>query len=496
MDLAARELELKKKKLALARRMRDYQSANLLEFFNSGKSLIDGTNLRANPKQQLLLDAWMNPLYKVFVYAGANRTGKTTISSGVLGISTIIGYFLWDNTRLPIPHSKARKVRIIGQDWEKHIAAVVIPELWKWWPKKRPLKGGKPKKNNVGIEYLWVDELTGGSIEVMSNKQDPELHEGWKGDLIIYDEPPKRAIRVANARGLVDRQGRELFAMTLLKEAWVDQEVIKARLENGKPDPTVFSVVAEIWDNVGYGITEEGVKQFEKTLTDEEKDARLRGIPSYMSGLVYPMFKREIHLKKRFKVPLDWPVDIAIDTHPRKPHSVLFKTISPQNLGFLIHEIRMHGDGKQLAEQIVRVVEWGKYRVSRVICDPLAKGDKNMPSTTYDKIAETLGRYGMYLETASKDKDTGILETKKHLMSDNGEPTLFIFDDLVYTIKEIEGLMWEKADLQDKEKASKVDDDMMENLYRLNLLDTQYTEPEDDYADDYADEPVNSTTGY
>ena len=61
------------------------------------------------------------------------------------------------------------------------------------------------------------------------------------------------------------------------------------------------------------------------------------------------------------------------------------------------------------------------------------------------------------------------------LMTENQMPALFFFDTLKRTIYEIEGYM------RDPEtgKPSKEDDDMMENLYRLVLLDTVWTEPAD-----------------
>jgi len=167
-----------------------------------------------NPKQKLLFDAFLNDGYKVFTFTGGNRSGKTT-GLVVLGICTMAGKYLWNNTPLKFSHNHPRKVRYVGQDWEKHIKTVVEPALKFWWPKSRKLK---TSKNNVGVESLWVDEETGSSLEIMSNKQESDLHEGWDGDLVLYDEPPKREIRVANARGLVDRAGREVFGMTLLKE--------------------------------------------------------------------------------------------------------------------------------------------------------------------------------------------------------------------------------------------------------------------------------------
>lgn len=422
-------------------------------------------------------------------FAGGLIHHNTTLGV-IIAISTVFGKWPWNNKKMHFIHNNPRKVRIVGQDWEKHIMQVVVPELQKWWPKDRPVK---VKKNNTGADALWVDELTGSSIEIMSNKQDPELHEGWQGDLIYYDEPPTRKIRVANARGLVDRQGREIFCMTLLKEAWVDREVIKARHEDGTPDMSVFNVHATIYDNVGFGLTEEGVLQFEKTLTDDEKDARLRGIPSYMSGLVLPQFKRKAHLVDRFPIPTNWMVDIAIDIHPREKQAVLFTATSERGDRYCCNEIWGHGDGKWVGDNIVRCVNLNAYRVNRVVVDPLAKGDSNQDTTTYEIIDRILMRHGMYLEVASKDKDNGILIIKDHLEGPNKKPSLFFFNDLIRTIYEIEGWMWD----EETQKAKKQDDHMCENLYRTLLLDTRYCDPEDEMDDSvYSRYNRSAVTGY
>ena len=54
----------------------------------------------------------------------------------------------------------------------------------------------------------------------------------------------------------------------------------------------------------------------------------------------------------------------------------------------------------------------------------------------------------------------------------NKQPSLYIFDDLIRTIFEIEGYMWDKETQKPMDK----DDHMMENLYRLTLLDTIWYE--------------------
>ena len=51
-------------------RVIEYQDGNLLEFFDKPP------NPGPNPLQAELIEAWLDPIYKVFTYTGANRIGK------------------------------------------------------------------------------------------------------------------------------------------------------------------------------------------------------------------------------------------------------------------------------------------------------------------------------------------------------------------------------------------------------------------------------------
>lgn len=479
---------------------------SISELHQESSVFLPQTNSDAYPLTPLLLDSASYPIitsikylredvkydFNVPIYHNYYAEGAihhNTTMATLLGISTMLGFYPWSKKKLEFKHTLPRKVRLVGQDWEKHIQQVTIPELRRWFPKARKLY---TKKNTMGVESFWQDMETGSTLEIMSNKQESDLHEGWNGDLVIYDEPPRREIRVANSRGLVDRNGRELFCMTLLKESWIDRDVIKALDADGNPDKTVFVCTGDIYANVGYGLTLEGVKQFEKTLTDDEKQARLFGIPAYMSGLVYPMFNRKTHLRDRFKIPLDWIVDIAIDVHPRKQQAVLFVATAPDNRKYVCDEIWMHCDGKALAEEIVRYVKRNAYNVENIIIDPSAKGDSNNVNTVYDKIQDVLARYELPLAMASKDMTSGILAVKSFLKTPNGESALFFFDDLKTTLSEIEGYVYEDQSQKPKDE----NDHMLENLRRILLLDTKYKDPSVYFDDDKDIKKGNYMTGY
>lgn len=424
---------------------------------------------KANPLQAMLLRAWENPKYKVFVYSGANRIGKTTIGV-IIGFSTLFGKWPWDTkAKMLFSHTEPRKVRYVGQGWETHIKAVLIPEMEFWWPKSRPVT---KKKNNSGVDYFWKDDRTGSTLEILSNSQDTGIAEGWKGDLIIYDEPPTRQMRVACARGLIDRKGRELFCMTLIKEAWIHREVVKATLPNGEIDDTVFAINGDIQDNVGYGLTQEGVDQFEKTLTDDEKQARLRGKPSYMSTLVCPKFSRETHVKARFAIPLDALIDINIDFHPSKPWAIQFMATLKNGFKYICEELWERGNPKYIGETIIRCIRDKNYRVNSVSIDPLSKGDENNDETVFGILSGVLATYGYNLEVASKDKDNGIAILNNLLMTENEMPALYIFKDCVKTIDQLENWMYDPETL----KPSKKEDDFCEVTYRNCLRNTQWYE--------------------
>lgn len=446
---------------------------------------------KPNPKQRVMLEAFTDPKRKVFTFTGGNRSTKTT--TGIwLALATMFGHYPWDPSKLLyFPHKRARKVRIVGQDWEKHIKTVIEPKLNEWWPKTRPMER---KKNNVGVYAFWKDTLTSSTLEIMSNNQESELFEGWDGDLVMYDEPPKRDVRVACARGLVDRQGREYFGMTLLGEAWVSREVIKARNADGTPDDTVFNVEATIYDNVGFGISQEGVDQFAKTLTADEKEARLYGKPAYLSGLVWPQFRRDVNVRDRFDVPLDWLVDIEIDFHPAKPWAVSFLATDPVGFQWVVEEIWEKGNPKHIVDRIVRLIRQKQYRVESMIqIDPLAKGDSNNDFTVYDIMRDTLAAHGYNLGVGSKDKDNGIAMVRNRLVGENGMPALFFFKDCVRTIAQVEDYMFDP----ETGKPEKKDDDFCEVLYR-NILRNTVWYPIEDEDDNRPRQPAmgNSITGY
>jgi len=250
---------------------------------------------------------------------------------------------------------------------------------------------------------------------------------------------------------------------------------------DGSPDLSVYNVEGQIYDNVGYGLTIEGVEQFAKTLSAEERKVRLNGQPSYLSTLVYPRFDRNLHVKDPFPVPLDWIIDFNIDFHPSKPWAVVFMATSRAGFKYIVKEMEIRGNPKFVAEEIIRYLETIKCRVGYGQIDPLSKSDNNNDNTVYQIVSDTLAAHNISLDVASKDKDNGIAMVNNLLWTENEMPGLFFFKDCVKTIQQVEDLMYDEESL--KPIAKKVDDDFTECLYRLALLGTEWWDAKATVAD-------------
>lgn len=491
LDLASKIQKNESENLIIQRKKQKYEKDNKLLYFTHDDKGYLGKHGKweYNPIQKRFFKALKNPEKTIFTLTGSNRISKTFSTTGVLALTALRGHFPWEDPDV-VGHwfwelhnwEPPIKIRIVGQDWEKHIKGTIIPAIQELWPKSWNIK---PKKNNVGVEAYYTDPYTEGTVEIMSNKSESDLFEGWHGHVIVYDEPPKRDVRVACARGLIDFEGIEFFAMTLLKEAWVEEDIINMELLDGTPDPCVFSATGHIDENVGFGITQKGKDNFAKGLTKDEYAARIDGLSAFRTGLLLEIDKSK-HYIERFNIQSHWMIDIGIDIGPTKGHDILYLATAQDGLKYVCFEEHVNGDGTAIADSIIKRKNRYSLRVNRVICDPLAKGDKTNENSTWEKIDIALNRHEMYLEAGCKDKDDGIIEINNLLNTVNNMPALYVFRDLRIATKQLFG--WREV----KGIISKKNDDMCENLYRLVLLGTEY---EEEYQIEYEAPVQRSVSG-
>lgn len=457
--LDAREKELDEK-MAL------YREQNKIEFFKP-----------IEPYQVMFLEHLYSGR-KVISLVGGNGIGKTTLGAVVVA-SACLGVQPWDGKVLPAPLSKPPiKVRIICSDWEKHAGTVIVPKLKEYLPVGQYTTG----KNNVGVESVFTFKNK-STIELITNKQATIDHSGWEGDLIWGDEPFDRDKYIENLRGLrrpPERGGMGVFLMTMtaVSASWVLDDIIL------NTDPA-YASITEIPQDANPYLTEEYKRIFRASMTEDEKVARIYGGWLNLTGLVLKGFKSAVHLIKPFEVPTDWPVVAMIDFHLKNPISIGFYAVDPRGITYVVEEIWKNMVAEESADEIIRRKKIKGWRIEDAYIDPLSKGDTNyvknmtndIPADTFTRMKERLYKEGIELKVASKDKDSGVKNVEDMLVGVNGMPTLFFFNNL-NEIGKKEGHIWEiqRWTYDEDQKPKKENDHFMENLYRMTLTGTKYSD--------------------
>ena len=446
------------------------------------------------------------------IMSAANRSGKSTA-----GINEDVAHSLGYRPWLPEtdPHRKINiqvpnKGLICGETFGEQIDKVLVPKLLGDPESRTP--GALPTqelaqavKNQQGI-INYIRLKNGSEIFLQSYDQKVDLFESADYAWAHLDEPPPRPIFVAIQRGLADRVGRWWITMTPLKEPWIYDELFS------RPDVRVF--YGNIEDNVGYGLTQAGIDQFAASLTEDEKEARLRGKYFHLTGLVYKVYG-SIHRIKRFEIPPSWPMWMHLDTHPRTPHHAIWLTIGPNGNKYVCGElrnsdptnrVRAMGDGLLTYEKVM----FNKTHPRRIddvvrLIDPSASAPNPVDGLS---IWDAFADMGIRCRAGSKNRDSGILLTQAALQHDVEKgvyPDLYFFDDLPGIHYEMTHYIWEDWQRKtqqyrtEKQVPRDKDDHFIEGLHRIMIDNPAYETLETDTSDEeYRQQAVGSSsiTGY
>lgn len=431
------------------------------------------------------------------VFAG-NRFGKSQC-----GVAEDCSWLVGERMFLP-PEHPGRKLGIpqrpvkglvVCTDWDKTEEIFTCEseepslkgKIWKNIPKsfvKRMTRNSSGKVDRI--------EFHNGSLlcfdTVKSFINNPQGSESSDWDFIHIDEPIPEEMWKAISRGLMDRDGRAWFTLTNLNQPWIyDMFFPNTKSKSAKKEVLQYNksgrlerwaLLGTIYDNPF--MPQEAIESFEATLTEDEKQCRLYGLALHLSGLVYKEFQYERHVltslpagwRPGYIPPANYTLHYAVDTHPRKPHEVLFLAVSPAGRLFFFDEIFEACLIPELAQQILRVR--GLFtNVGLELCEPGAWEANPVDGRTMGDMLIDMGLHG--LQCAPKDLKAGILACKKALKE---KDLLYFSPELCNFHGEIMKYGWDtKSDKTDKPQDS--NDHAMECFYRLILSDPQYIKPED-----------------
>ena len=414
-----------------------YRDSNKIEFF------------KPYYYQQAVCDAFRQGA-NIVIQSLSNKIGKTALGACLVH-SWANGYEPWNpvpdtfegavrvGDLFYMPSSLGIKppvdIRITGEDWEQHLATVIVTELKKWAREDEY----EIKKNNVGVEASWRHKATGSTFGLMTYKQDPDLYESWLGHGWWPDEPPPKQIWSGMSRGLFLTGGKVFMSMTPIKEPWIYDDLIMST----RPDIKVIQGVS-LWDCphlydadintlMKTGFSKNEAKDFllvqkeearktkflpecEKILKsklgkkmvdfknqfgqkvemdayayasqslkiyrfirdlkdDTERIPRVFGEPKHLMGLILKEFNKDIHVIESFKIPPDWIVTPFIDLHLCIPQAISFYAVDRHGINYVIDEIWEHLSPDEIADEIIRKKEQNTWNIDTAYIDPLSKGD-------------------------------------------------------------------------------------------------------------------------
>jgi phage terminase large subunit-like protein len=427
---------------------------------------------------------------------GGNRSGKTTAGAVEFLMHMTQQYPDWypEENRYKYPI----KGRIIATDFGKGVGEVIIPTVDMWID---TTVGGsfidQRMRNPIGIPVKWIFK-NGSQFDILTHEQSTDQFEGWSGDIAWFDEPPPRDKYIATRRGLVDNNGKTMLTLTPLKQPWVYDDIYT------NDDPTYFTVTMDITDNPT--LSRKAIDEFSKSLTEEEKEARLHGKFRHLSGLVFKEFDPEIHIWDNPKVQKHWSVYFAIDPHPRTPTACLWVAVDENDQLYIIDELWLPDMTVPEIAGAIKAQEVNHPSRFRFI-DPAMDKDNELVGGFNTR--KELMKYGIACARANNDYDYGITKIREALrpcflpLFRASIPRLRVARHCKHTIYEFQHYIWDDytmrpEDHNEKQKAKKKDDHFIDCLrYILNANPRFFRPDEDDDAEvewvgEFTKQPTNT----
>lgn len=266
----------------------------------------------------------------------------------------------------------------------------------------------------------------GSFVDVLTLEMSDMAYESADFDFVWEDEPQQKRKREALCRGLIDRNGLEVITFTPLIEPWMKEDLIDKA--DGK---TIAMFTASTRDNMfdmnGNPIlSEESIKRFEDTVSDDYKETRLHGVFFTARGIVYKTFG-DAHISDDmdYKHPdvVGSPVIGVLDPHDRLPHHMIWAWIDRQDDIHVDSEMIIHCELPDLAKAILAHEKKMGYKMKRRYIDPNF-GRKPAAAGSNFSVIQELGKKGNEVKFAEPcdDIDLGHMIVRDYLQYDKDKP--------------------------------------------------------------------------
>lgn len=377
---------------------------------------------------------------RIRVIFGSNRSSKTISCEQEFLMSACFKTHPIRKVKNAVPG----RFRIYNSDFGI-IEKLTIPSVREWIPRSALAHDGKNKAeawdNSYDPKYHILQLKGGSTIDFMSYDQDSSKSESVDLDLVWADEQmPERVFTAVMAR-LITRNGKFIMGVTPLYDiSWAMKF-----LDNVDPQVEVFHF--DIYDNP-YN-SPEAIKDFEASIPEHEKEARLHGRFLELQGLVYKELRRDIHMVEPGEIKSTYPVIFAMDPHPRKATVMTWAYITPKDDVIFFDELEMKGTARDIAQAIRMKEKEHKAPTTYRIIDPAAKAQGSNIAFETDTLRE-FEREDMRFSLAD-NSEAGYSITHEYLsfdpklpLSSMNRPRCFFTKDVQKTWFGMTHLLWDE----------------------------------------------------
>lgn len=380
-------------------------------------------------------------LRDIRIVQSGNGAGKSTLAVHetmwwARGVNPILG----KTTKVPATIA-------VVLDKPDKVEDIWVKELSKWMnltDEATLNKNGKP----------YVEEIifkNGSKIQFYFHDQRELSAEGIEIDYAVFDEPPPRLLFVGLTRG-TRKKGSEpkiLIIGTPIAQPWVYEMLWKPAERGERPDIGIYRFATDV---NRANLAEGYIERYSKNLTEAERAARIRGIPSHLEGLgLAHLFDRTRHVVPKFPWPQGKPVVLVIDPAQAKPHTAILVGATGDGRIYYLKEMRSRSTPAKFAAEIKEFYKG--YRVIDYVIDSLGEtpgtgGDGNM------SFSEKLRQCGVPVRSTTFDdkKDEDFINRIKQVLETPDEPDNFgrriprlaIVEGNPGIIEDVETVSWQR----------------------------------------------------
>lgn len=257
----------------------------------------------------------------------------------------------------------------------------------------------------------------GATVDILTLEMSDQMYESADWDFAWEDEPQQQRKREAIFRGLTDRRGREMITFTPITEPWMKEELID-KADGKKIELITASIRDNLKDIQGNEILSQlAVEEFEESLSEEFKEARIHGVFFTLRGRVYKEFNDHAHVKNFSYKDQDHegkPVICVLDPHDRQPHHVIWAFVDRDDDIYVEREIFEHCELPELAKTILKIEKENNYNIKRRIIDPNF-GRKPAAAGSNRSVIQELAKSGVGFGEAQDDIELGHMIVRDYL---------------------------------------------------------------------------------